>query len=88
MTGILLVERQGEPSAWELGRVKWYNRTRGFGLLTRGEGTLDIFIEKSVLEKCGVDDLQPHERLDVRYVLGNRGSPVAVEVAYPRGFVW
>jgi 'Cold-shock' DNA-binding domain len=31
-------------SGLERAQVKWFNRLRGFGFLTRGEGTLDIFV--------------------------------------------
>ena len=31
-------------SEWERAMVKWFNRVRGFGFLTRGEGTPDIFV--------------------------------------------
>src|SRR6201999_3979822 len=31
-------------SGLERAQVKWFNRLRGFGFLTRGEGTADIFV--------------------------------------------
>ena len=36
-------------SGLERAQVKWFNRLRGFGFLTRGEGTADIFVH---METC------------------------------------
>ena len=42
-------------SEWERAMVKWFNRVRGFGFLTRGDGTPDVFIrseERRVGKEC------------------------------------
>ena len=76
-----------KPSPWERVTVKYINRNRGFGFFTRSEGTPDILFTQTVLDRCGVDRLRAGERFDVRWVEGDKGL-VAVEVAYPVGFVW
>src|ERR1700739_1806636 len=35
-------------SGLERAIVKWFNRLRGFGFLTRGEGTPDIFVDMEI----------------------------------------
>ena len=42
-------------SGLERAQVKWFNRLRGFGFLTRGEGTPDIFVHMETLRRFGID---------------------------------
>src|SRR3984957_20528483 len=41
-------------SGLERAQVKWFNRLRGFGFLTRGEGTPDIFVHMETLRRFGL----------------------------------
>ncbi len=49
-------------SDWERATVKWFNRVRGFGFLTRGEGTPDIFCHMETLRRFGFTELRPVRR--------------------------
>ena len=46
-------------SGLERALVKWFNRIRGFGFLTRGEGTEDIFVHMESLRRFGFTELRP-----------------------------
>src|SRR3974390_2782756 len=46
-------------SGLERVQVKWFNRLRGFGFLTRGEGTPDIFVHMETLSRFGMTELRP-----------------------------
>lgn len=47
--------------------VKWFNRMRGFGFLSQGEGMPDIFVHMETLRQQGLTELRPGQSVLVRY---------------------
>lgn len=72
-------------SGLERAQVKWFNRLRGFGFLTRGEGTEDIFVHMETLRRFGLTELRPGQYVLVRYGPGSKGL-MAAEVRPETGF--
>ncbi|WP_425104129.1 cold-shock protein [Ancylobacter sp.] len=63
----------GFERAW----VKWFNRLRGFGFLSRGEGTEDIFVHMETLRRHGLAELRPGQMVLVRFGPGPKGLMAA-----------
>lgn len=64
-------------SGLERAVVKWFNRLRGFGFLTRGEGTEDIFVHMETLRRFGITELRPGQTVLVRFGPGPKGLMAA-----------
>ncbi len=64
-------------SGWVRAKVKWFNRARGFGFLSEGDGKGDIFVHMEIMRKTAIAELIPDQWVYVRYGDSNKGMMAA-----------
>lgn len=57
--------------------VKWFNRARGYGFVSQGPGTPDLFIHMETIRRCGLVELRAGQQVRVRISDGPKGQMVA-----------
>ncbi|NIT14318.1 MAG: cold shock domain-containing protein [Candidatus Dadabacteria bacterium] len=62
----------------EVGTVKWFNSTKGFGFIEREEGK-DVFVHYSAIQGDGYRSLDEGQKVEFTVVEGEKG-PQAQEV--------
>ncbi len=61
------------------GRVKWFNRTKGFGFISPEDGSEDLFVHHSEIKVSGYANLDEGQMVEFEAGMGKKG-PCATNV--------
>jgi CspA family cold shock protein len=59
------------------GTVKWFNAQKGYGFIQPDDGSKDVFVHISALEKAGMASLQEGQKLSFEVLPGKQGKSSA-----------
>jgi len=62
------------------GTVKWFNSQKGFGFIGPDDGSKDVFVHISAVERAGMDNLREGQKLSYELEQGQRGRVSAVNL--------
>ena len=63
-----------------IGKVKFFDATRGFGFIVPEDGGTDAFVHISAVEKAGMTALQADQRVSYELEQDQRGKTSAVNL--------
>ncbi|MBL4740633.1 MAG: cold-shock protein [Sneathiella sp.] len=62
------------------GTVKWFNPTKGFGFIEPEDGSNDVFVHISAVERAGLSSLNENQKVSYDLEAGQKGKSSAVDL--------
>ncbi|WP_336279492.1 cold-shock protein [Bartonella sp. CB175] len=59
------------------GTVKWFNPTKGFGFIQPNDGSADVFVHISAVERSGLNDLKEGQKISYDVLQDRRSGKFA-----------
>jgi CspA family cold shock protein len=59
------------------GTIKWFNATKGFGFIQPDDGTADVFVHISDMQRSGITELREGDKLTYDVQRGQQGKTSA-----------
>jgi CspA family cold shock protein len=60
-----------------IGTVKWFNATKGFGFIQPDDGSKDVFLHISDVQRAGLTEPREGDKLEYDLVRGQQGKTSA-----------
>lgn len=64
----------------QTGTVKWFNATKGYGFIQPEDGSKDVFLHISEVQRAGLRDVREGERLSYDLQPGQQGKVSAANI--------
>jgi cold shock protein len=64
------------------GTVKWFNGQKGYGFIQPEDGSKDVFVHISALERSGLGNLVEGQRVSYELEQGQQGKTSAVNLRH------
>lgn len=61
----------------QTGTVKWFNATKGFGFIQPADGSKDVFVHISEVDRSGVGSVQEGDKVSFELESGQGGKAAA-----------
>ena len=62
------------------GTVKWFNATKGYGFIQPDDGSKDVFVHVSAVERAGLRSLIEGQKITFSIEQGREGKSSAVDL--------
>jgi CspA family cold shock protein len=69
-----------EGRSMTIGTVKWFNPTKGYGFIQPEDGSQDVFVHISAVERSGIGNLHEGQKVSFDLERGDRGKTSAVNL--------
>jgi CspA family cold shock protein len=63
-----------------IGTVKWFNTTKGFGFIQPDDGSKDVFVHISAVERSGLGRLNEGDKVSFDLERGQQGKTSAINL--------
>jgi len=63
------------------GTVKWFNATKGYGFIAPEDGSKDVFVHISAVERAGLGTVNEGQRVSFDVLPGRDGRVAAEDLA-------
>ena len=61
------------------GTVKWFNPEKGFGFIQPEDGTKDVFVHISAVERAGLQNLNEGQKISYELVADRRSGKLSAD---------